>query len=131
MTEQPDLFSGEALDPSAEIDLTDAGFSVPDSTIWTITSSEVEDMDDARTRVVVEFEASVNGNDFTVKDRYWLKHPTEGAVNAGKGGLKRLFRAALGQPKGSVNALLGKRIKAAGSEDAEGFRRLTKIKPAN
>lgn len=62
--------------------------------------------------------------------REWISHSTEAAQRIGRGNLKKLFSAVLGQPKGSYTQLVGKKVIARLIEDKEGFAKLNGWKQA-
>jgi hypothetical protein len=66
---------------------------------------------------------------FPITKGYWVEHSNPKAVNAGRGQLKRIFIAALGQPKGSAAALKGAKVSATVGEDAQGFAVISGFKP--
>lgn len=141
MSTEQAVASGEfdgayALDASAELDLTNEGFSV-ERTNWQITKAIVESPDPGKKRAVVEFTAQVEGRSVSVTDRFWMQYTGSGdaqkdarTTSIGRGQLKRLFNAAFGSPKGSVAALQGRWVSAEGSEDEQGFRRLRGMRGA-
>src|SRR5690606_18250770 len=91
-----------------------------------ITNVEVEDKDNGR-QIIVTFE----NNDvlpYPVRERYWLTHTNEDAQRIGRGGIKRLFKAVYGSPRGSINGLRGNRVRAHVREDADGFPRLSRFR---
>lgn len=127
---------GETISAHDELDLSDAGFSVP-RTNWQITEATVESPQPGQQRAVVEFTASVEGIEYQVTERYWLQYTGSGdpdkderVTQIGRGQLKRLFNAALGTPAGSVASLEGEWVSAEGDEDDQGFRRIRRIREA-
>jgi hypothetical protein len=97
---------------------------------FTITDAEEQEKStptgDAK-QVMVTFESPALN--FPISKGYWVEHSNPRAVNAGRGQLKRIFIAALGQPKGTVGALKGAKVLATAQEDAQGFAVISGFKP--
>lgn len=92
----------------------------------TITDTEVVEKDNG-SLLNITFEAP-NLN-FPITKGYWLTHSNDRAAAAGRGQLKRIYSAALGQPKGAPSALKGRKVQAVVGENAEGFATISGFKP--
>jgi hypothetical protein len=92
----------------------------------TITDAETDEKDNG-VQVKVTFETPNVA--FPIPVGYWTEHTNPKAAAAGRGQLKRIFSAVLGQPKGALSALKGKKVLATVSEDAQGFARISGFKP--
>ena len=92
----------------------------------TITDAEVVEKDNGDL-LNITFESSALN--FPITKGYWVKHTNERAAAAGRGQLKRIYSAALGQPKGVPSALKGRKVQAVVGEDAQGFATISGFKP--
>lgn len=105
-------FSGDGL-PSGEKE-------------FTITNLEVDQKDNG-VQHVLTFENSDVG--FPIPVGYWVEHTNPKAARAGRGNLKRIAQAALGQPKYTKASIEGTKVMATLREDDQGFARIEKFKP--
>ena len=123
MSEDKELAAG-TLPPDNELDFSGDGFETP-RVNWLITEAEIVETEGGKKQVACEFEAEVNGVVYTVKQREWIAHPTAQAQAIGRGNMKRLAKAATGEPKLlSLDALKGRYVSAEGYEDKQGFRKI-------
>jgi hypothetical protein len=67
---------------------------------------------------------------FPIKVREWVQHNTEAAQRIGRGNLKKIATAALGQPRYTLSTIKGAKVQARLMEDKEGFAKLVSWKPA-
>lgn len=119
--------------PDDELDLSGAGLQ-PETGLFQIEEAKYETNDDG-TRWVAIFvpvgrtiEGLINNR---VRDSGYVSHQSRPElVNMGKGGLKKLYLAAFGQPKGKLGELPGVIVQAYLSEDKNGFGKLGRYKPA-
>lgn len=117
-----------------DLDLDDAGLQPTDAE-FTITDVEITSNDRGQ-RWVVHFEPSdgleiegLMGN--KVRDSGYLTHTDrEDLVNIGRSSLKRLRVAATGTASGPMTEMIGSRVQARVSEDANGFARIGRYKSA-
>lgn len=117
--------SGMSSTTEEELDFSGDGITKGEYEL-TITDAEAEEKDNGDS-VKVTFETP--GVAFPIPVNYWTEHQNPKAASAGRGQLKRIFTAALGQPKGALSALKGKKVLATVSEDAQGFARVSGFKP--
>lgn len=110
----------EAQDFSAD------GLPVGDHT-WTITDTEEVEKENGK-QWSVEFTSETAP--FPIKVREWVSHTNETAQRIGRGNLKKIGIAAIGQPKYSLPQLKGLKVVAKLSEDKDGFARLSGFKKA-
>lgn len=92
----------------------------------TITDAEVVEKDNGKLLNVTFESPSLN---FPITKGYWVEHSNPKAASAGRGQLKRIYGAALGQPKGAPAALKGRKVQATVGEDAQGFATISGFKP--
>ena len=93
---------------------------------FTITALEIEDKDNG-TQHKLTYESP--NAPFPITVGYWVSHTNEKAAQVGRGNLKRIATAALGQPKYTKATIEGAKVRATLSEDKDGFARITGFKP--
>lgn len=93
---------------------------------FTITGFEIEAKGNG-TQHKLTYETPALG--YPVKVGYWVEHSNPQAAKAGRGNLKRIAQAALGQPKMSAASIVGATLLATVSEDEAGFAKIEKFKP--
>lgn len=108
-----------------EFDLSDAGIQPLDGAVATITDYDVVEKDNGDIAHEVTF--SIEGLNFPVTKSYWYKHSNPKAVQAGRGQLKRIAKAAIGQTAYSRTSLIGAKVLLNVKEDDSGFAQLSKI----
>lgn len=121
---------GDTLMPSSdEFDVSDAGIPELKGALATITDFEVIEKNG---NVAHELTFEVEGLGFPITKQYWWEYPNnQRAVQAGRGQLKRIAKAATGTTKYNRTSLIGKRIKVDVGEDNSGFAAIKKIASAN
>lgn len=93
--------------------------------VLTITDAVSEEKDNG-TQHKLTFEGE--GLPFPVPVNYWTQHNNPRAQNAGRGNLKKIATAALGQPKYTLATIKGTKVLARVGEDKEGFVRVTNFR---
>ena len=117
-------FGGMQDTGAEEYDFSADGLPVGEHT-FTITDVEEEEKDKG-TQLKVTYETEAV--DFPIPVGYWIEHENPKAAKIGRGNLKKIALAALGQPKFSAEALKGRKVLATLSEDGEGFARIGRFK---
>ncbi len=95
--------------------------------VLTITDFAVEKKDNG-TQHVMTFEGE--GLPFPVKVNYWTEHTNPKAAQVGRGNLKKIATAALGQPKYTPATIKGTKVLAKVGEDDNGYARISNFRPA-
>jgi len=124
------MFGNDSLMPASdEFDVTDAGVPTLTGALATITDFEVVEKNG---NVAHELTFEVEGLGFPLTKQYWWEYPANArAVQAGRGQLKRIAKAATGSTKYSRTSLIGKRVKLDVGEDNSGFVQIKKIAAVN
>lgn len=116
----------EMLNSADEFDVSDAGLPTLEGAVAQIAEFEVEEKENG-TQHVITF--NVEGVDYPVTVGYWFTHSNNKAAQAGKGTLKRIARAAIGQTTYSRTSLIGAKLLVNLREDDSGFPRLSRFLP--
>lgn len=115
-----------------ELDLSGEGFQAQEMDLL-ITGIKLEENDFGQ-RYVATFEPTEPVDDLPggkVTDMGYLSHnEREDLVKYGRGGLKRLGRAALGRDSFRLNELEGQIVRGYLKEDDNGFIRVGRFKPS-
>lgn len=113
------------LPATEEDDFSNDGIVAKDVTVQVISTAREEK--ENGTMYVIEF--SSEELPFPIKVRAWSKHNNEVAQRIGRGTLKQIYKAALGEPKGSLEQLDQLFVKARLGEK-DGFPNLTRFAKA-
>ena len=120
-----DDFGGMGSTQEEQLDFSGDGIAKGEYEL-TITESEMEDKDNG-VQLKITFESPKLN--FPIGVGYWVEHTNPKAAAAGRGQLKRIGVAALGNPKFAPSALKGAKVLATVSEDNQGFARISGFKP--
>lgn len=107
-----------------EFDVSDAGVPTLKGAVATITDFDVVEKDNG---TLHELTFEVAGLGFPITKGYWYQHTNPKAVQAGRGQLKRIAKAATGRPTYNRNSLIGSRVLVDVSEDDSGFAQIKKV----
>lgn len=118
----------EFMTAQDEFDVSDAGVPTLRGATATITDFEVVEKDNG---VLHELTFEVEGLSFPITKGYWFEHTNPKAVNAGRGQLKRIARAATGRTTYNRTSLIGGRVTVDVGEDEQGFARISRIVALN
>ena len=119
-------FAGMGTATEEEFDFSGDGLPGGEK-VFTITNLEVEVKEGKGVQHVVTFENADVG--FPIPIGYWVEHTNPKAARAGRGQLKRIATAALGQPKYTASQIIGAKVIAQAKEDDQGFARISGFKP--
>jgi len=117
--------SNEFLGAQDEFDVSDAGVQTLKAARATITEFNVVQKDNG---TLHEVTFSVENLGFPITKGYWFEHENPKAVQAGRGQLKRIAKAATGRTAYTRTSLVGKTILVDVDEDDAGFARIKGIK---
>jgi hypothetical protein len=116
----------EFLGAQDEFDVSDAGIQPLKGALATITDFNVVEKDNG---VLHEVTFAVQGLGFPITKGYWFTHENPKAVQAGRGQLKRIAKAATGRTTYTRTSLLGKTLMVDVNEDDAGFAQIRRIAP--
>lgn len=116
----------EFLTAQDEFDVSDAGVPSLKGAVATITEFNVVEKE---TGTLHELTFNVDGLGFPITKGYWYTHSNPKAVQAGRGQLKRIAKAATGRTTYSSTSLIGKQIAVDVGEDDSGFAQIRRIAP--
>ena len=111
-----------------ELDLENESTITPQRANFEVTDVEILEKENGKL-ARVEF-SNLDVLPYPISETFWLRHTNEKAQKIGRGGLKRLFKAAFGEPKGTVANLMGLTISGWVKEDANGYTRLSSFQKA-
>lgn len=120
--------SNEFLGAQDEFDVSDAGVPTLKAAPATITEFEVVEKDSG---VLHEVTFDVQGLSFPITKGYWFTHTNPKAVQAGRGQLKRIAKAATGRTTYTRTSLIGQQVLVDVSEDDSGFAQIKRIAAMN
>lgn len=116
--------SGMGSTKAEEYDFSADGLPVGEHTF---TISEVEE-EEKENGVQLKLTYETDAVDFPIPVGYWIEHSNPKAAKIGRGNLKKIALAAIGQPKFSAESLKGQKVVATLSEDDQGFARIGRFK---
>lgn len=116
----------EFLGTQDEFDVSDAGVPTLKGAVATITEFDVVEKENG---TLHEVTFAVNGLGFPITKGYWFQHENPKAVQAGRGQLKRIAKAATGRTTYNRTSLIGKTILVDVSEDDSGFAQIKRVSP--
>lgn len=119
--------TNDLLNAQDEFDVTDAGVPSLKGARATITGFDVVEKDNG---TLHEITFDVQGLNFPITKGYWFQHENPKAVQAGRGQLKRIAKAATGRTTYTATSLIGQTVLVDVNEDDAGFAQLRKIAPA-
>jgi len=108
----------DVLNTADEFDVSDAGVQTLKGAVATIIDFEVVEKGNG---VSHELTFDVEGLGFLVTKGYWFEHENPKAVQAGRGQLKRIAKAAIGRTSYSASSLIGARLLVDVAENDNGF----------
>lgn len=114
----------ELMTAQDEFDVSDAGVPTLKAVRAQITSFEVVEKDNG---TLHELTFAIEGLGFPITKGYWFKHENPKAVQAGRGQLKRIAKAATGRATYNRTSLIGQWVLVDVSEDDSGFAKISKI----
>lgn len=114
----------ELMTAADEFDVSDAGVPTLKGVTATITEFNVVEKDNG-TLHEVTFQIAELG--FPITKGYWFQHTNPRAVQAGRGQLKRIAKAATGRTSYNSTSLVGRQVLVDVSEDDSGFAKIAKI----
>lgn len=126
MSESMSAASNEKLDFSSD-------GQQPEEKLWQITKAERAIVEGGE-QLQVEF--SAEDESFSRKETYWLSHEDvigknwDKTVSISRAAVKRLARAATGEPIFAPSDLVGKKVLATIAEDSNGYVRVKNFKSA-
>jgi hypothetical protein len=116
----------ELMTAQDEFDVSDAGVPTLKGAVATITEFNVVEKDSG---TLHELTFAVEGLGFPITKGYWFEHDNPKAVQAGRGQLKRISKAATGRTTYNRTSLIGARILVDVSEDDSGFAQIKRVSP--
>jgi len=114
----------ELMTAADEFDVSDAGVPTLKGVAATITEFNVVEKD---TGTLHELTFQIEGLGFPITKGYWYQHDNPRAVQAGRGQLKRIAKAATGRTTYNSTSLVGRVVLVDVSEDDAGFAKIAKI----
>lgn len=117
----------ELLNASEEFDVSDAGVPTLKAALATITDFNVVEKD---TGTLHELTFEIPQLGFPITKGYWFQHENPRAVQAGRGQLKRIAKAATGRTTYSSTSLIGRQVLVDVKEDDSGFAQISRVAPA-
>lgn len=117
----------ELMTAQDEFDVSDAGVPTLKGARATITEFDVVEKDNG---TLHELTFAIDGLSFPITKGYWYQHTNPKAVQAGRGQLKRIAKAATGRPTYNRTSLVGAVVLVDVSEDDAGFAQIKKVAAA-
>jgi hypothetical protein len=114
----------ELMTAADEFDVSDAGVPTLKGVTATITEFNVVEKDNG-TLHELTFQIAELG--FPITKGYWFQHSNPRAVQAGRGQLKRIAKAATGRTTYNSTSLVGRTVLVDVAEDDAGFAKISKI----
>lgn len=115
----------ELMTAQDEFDVSDAGVPTLKGVIATITQFNIVKRNDTDVLHELTFEIPQLG--FPITKGYWFQHSNPKAVQAGRGQLKRIARAATGRTTYNSTSLVGQRVLVDVQEDDSGFAQIKRV----
>ena len=116
----------ELLNTQDEFDVSDAGVPSLKGAVATITEFEVVEKDNG---TLHELTFQIAGLNFPITKGYWFQHENPKAVQAGRGQLKRIAKAATGRTTYTRTSLVGRQVLVDVREDDAGFAQISRVAP--
>lgn len=132
--EQPELFSAQ---DEEQFDFSNDSTVEQKEGIWTVIAAEENETDNDNgkgTQHIITFTG--DAVPFPVTVRQFVKYESKlgkdtAWVKRSRGVLKLLAKAAVGEPKYTLKALVGKQVRATTKDDGNGYATLTKFRPVS